>query len=109
MAIFLGANSRRILSSWIQVMPWNETQVLAASLPNLPLHGPHPILPLQVGLEGLCLLFFPDKTPKSNGKNDHRTCCLLGERSKVRKFRRKGIVKGVLTVAATRTHYSSAT
>ena len=26
MAIFLGANSSRILSSWIQVMPWNERQ-----------------------------------------------------------------------------------
>ena len=26
MAIFLGANSRRIWSAWIQVMPWNERQ-----------------------------------------------------------------------------------
>ena len=26
MSIFLGVNSRRILSSWIQVMPWNERQ-----------------------------------------------------------------------------------
>ena len=26
MAIFLGANFRRLLSAWIQVMPWNERQ-----------------------------------------------------------------------------------
>ena len=26
MAIFQGANSRRILNAWIQVMPWNERQ-----------------------------------------------------------------------------------
>ena len=26
MAIFLGANSRRIWSAWIQVMPWNERE-----------------------------------------------------------------------------------
>ncbi|KAM4082215.1 hypothetical protein ACJW30_11G154300 [Castanea mollissima] len=45
--------------------------VTAANLPNLPPHGPHPILLLQVVPVGLCLLFFPDKTPNSNGKNDH--------------------------------------
>ncbi|KAM3685925.1 hypothetical protein ACJW31_11G156400 [Castanea mollissima] len=55
--------------------------VTAANLPNLPPNGPHPILlkfpkrlyllKLQVGPVGLSLLFFPDKTPNSNGKNDH--------------------------------------
>ena len=35
------------------------------------------LLKLQVGPEGLCLLFFPDKTPNSNGKNDHRWSSFL--------------------------------
>nr|POF00455.1 hypothetical protein CFP56_43312 [Quercus suber] len=34
----------------------------------------------RLALRACVYLFFPDKTPKSNGKNDHRTCCLLGER-----------------------------
>ena len=35
------------------------------------------LLKLEVGPEGLCLLFFPDKTPNSNGKNDHRWSSFL--------------------------------